>query len=144
MTPVYQFALGNQWNLPLGSLTNIEDIKPNGDTNFYAPIALYNPGNFVVRGDGSLYIAGYPEVQWVFQGNPGGKLTRLQARYLQNTYCGGLYSGTVSINTLTDNPGTYTLANAVMRLPKLPDSGKNFSIYSQYVISFTRVIPRDS
>lgn len=140
---VYLFKIGAGWNLPDGSLTNVEDIHPTNDVNCYPPVALYNPGNYLIRGDGSLYIAGYPAVQWVFGGNPGGKITRLQARYFQDTYCNGGYSGTVTINTLTDNPGTYTRANAVMILPKLPDSGKNFTVFQSYQISLTRIVPLD-
>lgn len=91
MTPIpqYDFRIASGYNMPLGSLTNVELLKPTNDKYFYPPIALYDPGQFIVRGDGQLYIAGYPSVQWAWTGNPGGRVTRAQARLLMTNYCGG-------------------------------------------------------
>lgn len=141
MTPVYDYKIGAGYNLPAGSLTNIESITPSGDTAFYPPVSygLFNPGDFKIRGDGKVYLSGFPSTQWIWTGNPGGRITQKQARYLQDTYAGGGYSGTVTIQTQTDNPGTYGRFNAVMILPKLPDAGKNFNVFQQYAVSFSRL-----
>ncbi len=141
MTPVYDYKIGAGYNLPDGSLVNIETITPAGDTAFYPPVSygLYNPGDFKDRQDGITYLSGFASTQWIWTGSPGGRITKAQARYLQDTYCAGGYSGTVTINSQTDNPGTYGRFNAVMKLPKLPDAGKNFAIFQQYAVSFTRL-----
>lgn len=134
---IYDYRIGAGHNLPLGSLTNIEDITPPSDVSFYAPDSLgfYDPGQMRVRGDGSFMIAGFPKTEWRWR-----SITRAQVRYLQETYCGGGYSGTVTIYTTTDDEATYTRHNSTMLLPKLPDSGKNFTRYTNYVVRHTRLV----
>lgn len=138
---VYNYRIGAGHGLPIGSLTNIEDIVPSGDTAFYPPdvYGSYNPGQFIIRGDGSVYLSGYPSEDWHWHGNPGGRISRLQVRYLQETYCNNGYSGPVTILTQTDNPGVYGRYNAIMVLPKLPEGGKNFTVFQDYRVQMTRL-----
>lgn len=134
---LYAYAIGTAWNMPLGSLTNIQNIKPSGDVRaFYPPESLgsYRPGVFRIRGDGSVYIAGQSSLEWRWQ-----SITIPQVRYLQTTYCGSLYSGTVTINSTTDNAKTFARFNARMILPQLPDTGRNFTRYTNYTVRFVRL-----
>lgn len=123
----YDYRIGAGHNLPLGSLTNIEAITPSGDVTFYAPQSWgnYDPGQYKMRGDGRVYVSGHEVTHWRWR-----SMTRKQYQYLQDTYCGGGQSGTVTAYTLLDNPGTYERCNATMILPKLPDAGPNFSRYT--------------
>ncbi len=145
-TPRYQYKIAAGYNVGSGSLVNIETIKPTGDTYFYPPqsYGFYNPGGDIIRGDGSLYVQGYPSTQWVWAGNPSGRLTPGQEYYLQTTYCNGGRSGQVTILTTTDvvssGVPTYARFNAIIRLSKLPDSGKNFKNFGQFVAYFTRMV----
>lgn len=134
---VYDYRIGAGHNLPLGSLTNIEDIVPGSDVAFYPPESLgfYDPGQFRVRGDGSVMTAGFPKTEWRWR-----SITRAQVRHLQDTYCGGGYSGTVTIYTTTDAEDTYTRHNATMILPKLGESSKNFTRYTNYVVRMSRMV----
>src|SRR5678815_2158359 len=141
MQPVYDYRIAPGHGQPIGSLVNIETITPPGDVQFYPPASYgsYNPGNMVIRGDGSVYLSGYPSTQWTWQGNPGGKITRAQVRYLQETYCNNSYSGPITILTQTDDPGVYGRFNAEMILPKLPEAGKNFTVFQNYSVQFVRM-----
>jgi hypothetical protein len=129
----YAIAAGND---NAAGLVNIENITPSGDNAFYPPagIGTYNPGDFRMRGDSTLYLAGYASCEWVFR-----KITRAQLRYLMDTYCSSSYSGKVTITTKTDNANTYANYNAVMLLPKLVESARNFTIYSDYRVRFIKV-----
>lgn len=141
MQPQYNYSIGAGHGLPVGSLTNIETITPSGDVQFYPPASYgsYNPGQYIIRGDGSVYLSGYPSTEWVWSGSPGGKITRAQIRYLQETYCNNGYSGPVTILTTTDDPGVYQRTNATMILPKLPEGGKNFTVFQNYAVQMQRL-----
>jgi hypothetical protein len=145
-SPRYQYSIASGWNVALVSLVNIETIKPTGDVYFYPPqsYGFYNAGQDIIRSDGSLYVAGYPSTQWIWAGNPSGRLTPGQEYYLQQTYCNGGRSGQVTILTTTDvvsnGEPTYARFNAIIRLSKLPDSGKNFKNFGQFVAYFTRMV----
>lgn len=129
----YAIAVGND---NAAGLVNIENITPSGDKTFYPPagVGTYDPGQFRLRGDQTLYISGHASCEWVFR-----KLTRAQVRYLMDTYCGSSYSGKVTITTKTDNANTYANYNAVMILPKLNESGRNYTIYTDYRVRFVKV-----
>lgn len=129
----YQIAAGHD---NAAGLVNIEAITPSGDKTFYPPagVGTYNPGEFRIRGDVSLYIAGEASCEWVFS-----SLTRAQVRYLMTTYCASSYSGKVTIRTKTDNINTYANYNAVMVLPKLTETERNYTRYRNYRIRFIQV-----
>lgn len=135
--PVYQFKIGSGWNVPAGSLVNIETIKPTGDVLFYPPESYgsFDPGDEKDKTNSLTFHSGYDELKWTWRG----KITRKQARYLMDSYCGGGYSGTVTINTPTDTPDTYVRKNAVMKLPKLPDATRNFKVFTLYTVTMRRL-----
>lgn len=135
--PAYQYALASGYNQPIGSLVNIETIKPSGDVYFYPPEGLgnFDPGQEKVRTNGLAFYSGFNETKWTWRG----KITLAQARYLMDTYCNGGYSGTVTVLTTTDNKETYTRLNAVMKLPKLPEATRNFKVYTQYQVTLRRL-----
>lgn len=135
INPRYSYAIGAGWNLPLGSLTNIELITPTGGTPFYPPesYGTYDPGDDRIRGDGTLYQAGFAFCEWKW-----GKITRLQISHLSDTYCASGRSGKITVYTrVTSN--SYSRFNAVMLLPKLPDSRHNFLVQQDYVVRLTRL-----
>jgi hypothetical protein len=134
--PQYGYKLGNAWNLPAGSCTNVEAISAGGQY-FYPPSAYsaYNPGSVKLRVDGQVYNTGFASVDWKFD-----TLFRDQWRYLQQNYTfgGNSYSGTVTAVTL--NPaGTYAPYNAVLILPNLPQLERNFVAYRNVIVKLTRL-----
>ena len=133
----YQLAVG--WNNASG-LRGLEGVFIANDFlpfKTFKSWGTYSPGDPVVRGDGTVVFDGYPSCAWVF-----GVMTRLQLQYLQDTYCGGSYSGKVTIRTATDNVNATTALpayenyNAVMRLSP-PGERKYYKVYS---IQLTRLI----
>lgn len=123
----YDYRIGAGNDLALGSLTNIEDITPSGDVAFYAPevLASYDPGIRRIRGNGSLYHAGYPNQTWTWK-----RMTRKQYAYLRATYCSGGYDGPVTIYTrFGDDADTYVRCNARMIVPKENEMQTYFTNY---------------
>jgi len=135
--PQYEYKLASGYNLPSGSLTNIEAIRPNGGSYFYPPSAYsaYNPGSVRIRVDGQVYNTGFPSATWKFD-----TMFRDQYQYLMQNYTtgGNSYSGTVTVQT-RDVAGTYQTYNAVMVLPTLPEIERNFRAYRNVSIKFTRL-----
>lgn len=133
--PLYALAPG--WN-NIDDLVVIEGLAPFGETPIQAfrGWATYDPGQFVIRGDGTLYISGYPTAQWIF-----GWLSRDQLYYFQTTYGNAGYSGKVTVATTSDIPDTLTIYNAVLIIDKLPNQNPYFNQYLDAVIRFTRMVP---
>lgn len=118
--PLFDYRIAVNWNVALNSLVNIETITATGDTRrFFAPQGFgnRNAGLFRIRGDMSIYIAGSASDIWLFR-----PMTWFQYQYWRATYCGGGYSGLVTIYTPTalnaNGEFTYTRYNAVTHLPK--------------------------
>ncbi len=141
-TPKYDYRIGAGWNLPLGSLTNIELIRPTGDKYFYPPksFGTYQPGQFRIRGDGLVYTAGFPTLDWPWFGNPNGYLTYAQRAYLSTTFCNGGDSGKVTIYSKQRYSNVYVRSNAVMILEPLPSIGANFGVHERFVAHMTRLV----
>lgn len=132
----YSHAIAAGHDVALVSLTNIESITPSGDVPFTYPLAspLYDPGTFRIRGDGTVYTAGFPSLEWKFKG-----ITKKQYEYARTTYCAGGWSGYVTIYT---RPGTiaYARYNAVLVLPKPTDSTWSTSAFEDMTWKFTRLV----
>jgi len=131
----YAIAAGN--NVALGSLVNIETIKPGGDTHyFYAPkaIGFYDPGQPNVRGDGLYSFNGFASVMWRFL-----VMTRLQLAYARTTWCNGGWSGPVTIYTTTGGV-TYARynANLLISLPNTFDG--SFFANKDVKLAFTGLV----
>ncbi len=139
----YDYRIGAGWNLPLGSLTNVELIKPTSDKYFYPPrsFGTFNPGQYRVRGDGMIYTAGKQSVDWPWFGNPEGRLTPAQAKYLSDTYCSSGVSGKVTVYTKTRDSNSYARYNAVMILSPYPESGINFNNFGRFIAHMTALVP---
>lgn len=134
----YQLAVG--WNNAAG-LTGLEGVMLANDFipfKTFESWSSFSPGDPVVRGDGTIVYDGYPSVVWTF-----GAMTKLQLQYLQDTYCGGSYSGKVTVRTSTDNVNLTTTFpafenyNAVMRLTP-PTAARRY--YLKYQIAFLRLV----
>lgn len=119
-----------------GSLANIESIVPSGDRAFFPPEGFnnFNPGQANVRGDGLTTRNGFPYCFWVFSA-----MTRKQVAYLRTTYCGGGYSGLVTIATRPDTIA-YVNYNAVITLPDPDATQRHFLGYEDYKVAFTRLV----
>jgi hypothetical protein len=130
----YRIAAGH--DLPLGSLTNIQDIQDSNGAKFYPPRSWgsYLPGQRRERADGTDYWSGFPSCSWTFD-----YMTREQYAKLRADYCGGDYSGTVTIYTRTKDSASYERYNAVMKLPALPDSGASITIHQNVSIRMIRL-----
>ena len=134
---IYQYKIATGWNVASGSLVNIETIKATGDVRPFGPPDAdggYDDGILRIKGDGTGTLAGWAVVAWKFK-----SITKNQRYYLYYTINGGSLIGKVTINTVTTQPGTYTRYNALMVLPKLRESQKNFRIFENYIVLMTRL-----
>ena len=94
---------------------SIESIVAAGDPRpFSTPTAWFNyrPGQLKRRTDQTLYIQGKASTGWVFS-----YMTKNQLVHLQDTYCGGLYDGDVTIRTRLRDNGVYLNMNVRMSVP---------------------------
>lgn len=136
-TPQYEYKIGVGYNLPDGSLTNVETIRAPGDwRNLYPPNAYsaLNSGVPRVRLDSYRAFTGYNSIVWNFE-----LLTRKQYHYLKDTYCiGDGYTGTVTINSVDQN-GTYQRYNAVMNIPTPAELDRNYKQNQKFQIQFIRL-----
>lgn len=132
--PVYQFAIAAGWDQPLGSLTNVELLKPSDGPYFHAPDVYpgYDDGNPNIRGDRMVSYNGSPSLPWRFM-----SFWKSQRYYLYHTVNGDSNTGKVTIYTLTNKNTTYTRLNAIMNLPKLSQSSKNFDNIGPYTVTMT-------
>lgn len=140
---IYPFALGAGYNLPLGSLTYVENISDPNSKKLYPPQSYgsYLPGASAFRLNGPEYERGYPTLEWNWTGNGGqGYLTYGGARVLRTNFFGGLWSGSLTIYTKTTNETAYELYNAIGTIRKFPDSAPNFKIFTRAGIRFTRLV----
>lgn len=136
-TPQYSYKIGVGYNLPDGSLTNVELLYAPVDwRNFYPPNAYsaFNPGVPRVRLDSYRNFTGFNSIVWNFE-----LLTRKQYHYLKDVYCiGGGYTGTVTINSVDPN-GTYQRYNAVMNIPTPAELDRNYKENQKFQIIFIRL-----
>lgn len=132
----YTHSIAAGHGVALVSLVNIEDITPSGDVAFKYPLAspLFDPGVFRIRGDGTVYTAGFPSVEWKFIG-----MTKKQYEYARTTWCAGGWGGLVTIYT---RPGTiaYARYNATLTLPKPSDLKWETSAFGDVTFKFTRLV----
>ncbi len=135
---VYQFKIAAGWDVSAGSLVNIETIKPTSSKLFYPPDVYpgYDNGQENFTGAGMVAYNGFPAVPWRFM-----ILYKPQWLYLYQTINGGSNTGKVTINTLTNNNNTYVRLNAIMTLPKLSTTQKNFDDVGPYTVTMARLNP---
>lgn len=134
LTIDYKIAAG--WN-NVGGLTRVSSIVPTDDIAFEDPKAYGGAAAGVakIRGDGTIYYAGFQSVVWQF-----GAWTYLQYAYLQSTYCGGLgnLSGKVTIRT-RDIGGSYANLNAILTLNAPAQLDYDSLYFLNPSITFTRL-----
>lgn len=133
---LYSYAIAAGHN-QAASLINFERIQPTGEPYFLAPqnFGHFDPGAIRIRGNGTIYLAGFGSTSWIIEA-----ITKGQFRYLMETYGGNSYSGLVTIKTRTDDPDVYANYNAVMRLPKLEEMRKVTSGFADCRIRFHRLV----
>jgi hypothetical protein len=106
----YQIAVGNN---NAAGLALVESLVPSGNIAVAGPAAngYRNPGVTRIRANGLSTQSGYLSQLWrmVF-------LTYEQYNYLKTTYCGGGYSGLVTVRTHFTNQA-YANYNAVLIMP---------------------------
>lgn len=135
MANLYQYKIGfGAWNLPDGSLTNIEEIMDMGQGGIFAPQqhGNYSPGVRRPRVGTIPYISGEPSDAWEY-----GYITREQEEELRSR--NGGYDGLVTYTTMIGDYGVYTRHNAVLSLPFQPEVGDDFGVFPNYVMSFNQV-----
>lgn len=140
--PQYSYMIGSGWNLPLGSLTNVELIKPPAERYFYPPSSFgsYDPGGAYTQLDGVTNYRGYASVVWDWRGQPGGWITYGQVEYFKTTFLNGSLSGKVTIYTKTATHNVYERYNAIATITKLPDSGANFKVFARFQIRLSHLV----
>ena len=129
----YKLAAGHDNE---AGLVSIEGYTPTGGTAFVSVNAYsrFDPGDFKIRGDGTVMASGFPSMAWVLD-----HVTRVQEQYLRDTYCAGGYSGKVTLRTDTEEESTYANYNAVLVLPKHEDSERLGNVFRNYRLLFTRL-----
>jgi hypothetical protein len=145
MTPAprYQYKIGSGYNLPLGSLTNVELIADYNGKYLYPPqgFPTYLPGLPKIRLNGIEFESGFSSVEWLWTGNGGqGIITYGGARKLRTDYFNGQWSGSLTIYTKTANETSYELYNAVGTMRKFPESAPNFKIFTGFGIRMSRLV----
>ena len=141
--PIYDYRIGAGWNLPLGSLTNVELIQPPGERYIYPPASYgtYDPGAPYLQDNGILKFRGYPSLSWDWRGNPGGYITYGQANHLRVLICGSLdFSGTATIYTPTLTPHVYARFNTIAQFQKFNESAPNFKIFTRFGIRMIHLV----
>lgn len=144
-SPRYSYSLAVGYNLPLGSLTNVETILDYNGKNLYPPQSFgsYLPGAPVIRLSGLEYERGFATLDWLWTGNGGkGIMTYAGARKLRTDYFGGNWSGTLSINSKDLIETSYTLYNAIGIMSKFPESEPNFKVFHNFRIRMTHLVAR--
>jgi hypothetical protein len=135
-TPIYPSSKVAAGYNNTGSLTAWETIKPTGGTYFFAPVifGLLDPGQDVIDLGGALDFEGFASsgILWT-------AITQLQVFYLQTTYCAGGFSGRITIEYRSLDPGNYVTANAILHLPKPANSQKKSRAYENYQGRLTRI-----
>lgn len=140
---IYQYMLGAGYNLPLGSLTNVELVQDYNGKYLYAPQSFgsYMPGAPKIRLNGVEFESGFPSVDWLWTGNGGrGIITYGGARKLRTNFLNGQWSGTLTIYTKTTNETSYELYNAVGTLRKFPESMPNFKVFNGFGIRMSHLV----
>lgn len=141
--PDIQLAAGHD---NTAGLTAIETVLAGFDSTTFPGFPGVPPshwgrftrGGMVIRGNGLVTFRGYPTTEWPF-----GFLSRAQVRGLMDTYCGGSYSGLVTVRMHTDDPDNYENYNAVMILPQLSEIQPNqvkYNGFLDYVVRLTRMV----
>jgi len=96
-------------------LVSIASITASGDTRpFVAPMAWFNfsPGQFKIRLNQNRYISGKQNGAFTFT-----FMTKNQWLHFSDTWCGGGYTGEITIQTRLRSPNTVVIANAIVYLP---------------------------
>ena len=133
--PFTDYRIGSGHDLPLIDLEYVELLVDAAGYRLPPPRALfqYTPGEYRIRADGEVYTAGYPSVVWLFTG-----LRVSGAAYLQTAFCGGGWSGKVTVYTRTVDR-TFARYNAVMILPSPDEVEQRGGILARYPVRLTRL-----
>lgn len=142
-SPIYQYMLGAGYNLPLGSLTNVELIQGSDGKYLYPPDSFgsFNVGQETPQLNGLNSYQGFESVEWNWTGNGGkGYITYGGARTLRTNFFNGVWSATLTIYTKTSNELSYERYNAVGTMKQFPDSAPNFKAFTGFGIRLTHLI----
>mgnify|MGYP001106402264 CR=1 FL=1 len=130
----YGYKLGAGYNLPDGSLTNIEDITDSSGRTIAPPkqIGNYSPGDAVALSDKSIAFEGDASDRWEY-----GYIYRAQVQKIRDDYCNGGWSGAVTFTTQIDESGAYTRHNGQLQLDRTAQSIGNKFV--EYTFTFSGV-----
>src|SRR5512146_3444434 len=143
-SPVYTYLIG-PYGMPLGSLTNVENIQDVNGVYLYPPQSFgsYLPGAPANRLNGVEYQRGFPAVEWSWTGNGGkGYITYGQVGTLRSTFWGTLWSNTLTIYTPTTTTGSFALYDCVGTIRRYPESQPNFKVFNGFGVRFTHLVGR--
>lgn len=143
--PIYQYMIGYGKGLPIGSLTNVENILDPAGRALYPPqsYGTYDQGLQVTALDGLSGYEGYDTVEWGWIGNnSNGYMTYGGARNLRTGYLDGSFSAPVTVYTKTTNESAYELYDATATIKKFPDSAPNFKVFNRFSIKLTGLTAR--
>jgi hypothetical protein len=119
-----------------GTPVNWETLT-DADGYKFPPVAglgAYEAGTLVLRGNGSITVDGLPNIKWRVQ-----YLTYKQYKKIKTDYCGGGYSGLVTIKTKTDDDASYSDYNAVLQLPPTFKPDNEMGLIPELELVFVRL-----
>ena len=118
-------------------LTAWTAIAPSGTTDYLREPYIdggYIPGEEQIKADGTSYHAGFPTITLTFS-----YMLYSQLEHLRTTYCGGGWTGKVTLRTKLTKGGSEANYNAIMRLPFPSESNEQIGRVDTYQIQFTRL-----
>ena len=138
--PDYQIAAGHDNE---AGLVAWENLIADDATRYMIPPTIrggFNPGQILIRGDGTEYLAGHQSLAQVFTW-----VSYAEDLMLQEDICGavGSYSGPVTLRARLSPAGSYANYNAIIHLPKPNERDEAVGRINNYRILYTRltVIP---
>jgi hypothetical protein len=129
------YSIAAAWNNAAG-LVKVGLIVPASHIAFFEPVGRpsWNPGITRIRLDAMNYQAGYESQEWLFQ-----LMTFAHYAHFRTTYCGGGYSGKVTIRTRYQNTA-YFNANAIAALPPAPELQSTGQGYQNVIVTMRKII----
>lgn len=127
-----EYALAVGFN-NAANLLRLDTVIINNRPIVVRGVGRYNGGELQTNTNGRATFIGYASITWEFS-----VLTYAMYEYLNATFCGGVYSGDVTLRTRRDG-ASYANYNGVLTLPFTSELTKRFGAYTNVSVQLTRL-----